>query len=728
MQRILAIIPTYNERENIAELIARLHALYGERVEILVVDDSSPDGTAEVVRQMQEQFPHVHLLTRPHKSGIAGAYLEAFTHAQENGYDIVVQMDADFSHDPAHIQDMIDQLEAHDVVIGSRYVDGGGVQDWPWHRRMISRLGSWYARMVLQKPIRDFTGGFTAWRTHVFTTIGLNRIRSRGYSFQIEMKYRAASHGHRITEVPITFADRTQGKSKMSKRIVFEAIWRLWMIRGRRVAEQISRCVRERPIRCWYLLVLILLAGFVSFWNLGAGAIENWDEGIYAIVSHEMLEQPSLTLQLHGQPWFEKPPLGFWIEAGSMALFGVTEFAVRLPSAIYFFISILLIYFLGKALFDEHIAFVSAILTAITPAMLHEHMARTGDLDTGLLLLTVAALYFLVKAVGQHRPGMLIASGAMVGLLVMLRGTPAVFVLLIGLVYFIVTGAWRAFAFKVYGYTILVLLGIALPWHIHQLWVHGQQFWNVYVMEHFLSRISMPIQTHGGPWYFYVEYFWDRQGIIFSVLVIVALLYALYRLWTAKRHTLWLPLIWMIVIIVPLMIMQTKLHWYAITLIPPMMYVVAYTVVDFVRRGWNERHWWQRSAATLSLAAVLYSGGMFVAHTYQYVLQSNTSSIQQLALSLPSDAQQVVVHGVQQWYRGYILPESTWYFQYQHDVEPILVGPTNLNHYVVRSQYQYFVTDQDHLQDLEGAANGRYRFVEFTRHEDMAIYKKESHN
>lgn len=230
--RQLVIIPTYNERENIAMIVPEVLRLTPSEVEVLVVDDNSPDGTAEVVRSLQSQGLRVHLLLRTKKEGLGRAYLAGFRWGLENNFDTLVEMDADFSHRPVDLVKILEATKTQDFVVGSRYVQGGGTVNWGLLRKLISRGGSLYSRLILGFPLRDWTGGFNAWNRRVLEKMGLENVQSNGYSFQIELKYRALSLGFKGSEVPILFEDRRVGQSKMSLKIVLEAFYRVWLIRN----------------------------------------------------------------------------------------------------------------------------------------------------------------------------------------------------------------------------------------------------------------------------------------------------------------------------------------------------------------------------------------------------------------------------------------------------------------------------------------------------------------
>jgi dolichol-phosphate mannosyltransferase len=231
IERALVIVPTYNECENIARLIERVLS-QDPRLEILVVDDGSPDGTAGIVQGIMGRDPRVHILCRPKKMGLGTAYIAGFRWALEQGYDCVFEMDADFSHDPNHLPEFLSAVRDADLVLGSRYRDGKvTVVNWPISRLLLSYFANVYARFVTGLNVWDATGGFKCFRRSVLEAIDLSQVKSNGYAFQIEMSFRASKRGFRIVEIPIVFVDRTEGQSKMSKSIVREAIWMVWRLR-----------------------------------------------------------------------------------------------------------------------------------------------------------------------------------------------------------------------------------------------------------------------------------------------------------------------------------------------------------------------------------------------------------------------------------------------------------------------------------------------------------------
>ena len=230
-ERALVIVPTYNERQNIEKLVESVLA-QDRRLEILVVDDGSPDGTGKLVDEIAARNPRVHAHHRPRKMGLGTAYIAGFRWALERKYDLVFEMDADFSHDPNHLPQFLEAARDADLVLGSRYRHGKvTVVNWPIARLILSYSANIYARAVTGMPLYDATGGFKCFRREVLESIDLNDVRSNGYAFQIEMSFRAWRRGFRIVEIPIVFVDRTEGESKMSKKIIREAVWMVWRLR-----------------------------------------------------------------------------------------------------------------------------------------------------------------------------------------------------------------------------------------------------------------------------------------------------------------------------------------------------------------------------------------------------------------------------------------------------------------------------------------------------------------
>ncbi len=228
--KALVIIPTYKERENLVPLLKQIFS-QGLPLEVLIVDDNSPDGTGAVADQIAAADPRVHVMHRPGKMGLGSAYVAGFRYALERDYDAAFEMDADFSHNPESLPEFLRELESADLVVGSRYLHGVTVVNWPLKRLILSYGANVYSRVITGLPLKDVTGGFKCFRRQVLEALDLSRVRSDGYGFQIEINYKAWRKGFRIKEIPIMFVDRRAGESKMNRKIVWEAAWMVWRLR-----------------------------------------------------------------------------------------------------------------------------------------------------------------------------------------------------------------------------------------------------------------------------------------------------------------------------------------------------------------------------------------------------------------------------------------------------------------------------------------------------------------
>jgi dolichol-phosphate mannosyltransferase len=230
IERALVVVPTYNERVNLPLIVPQI-LQQDIRIEVLVVDDNSPDGTGRMADEMAAAEPRIHVMHRPGKEGLGKAYIAGFKWALERDYDYIFEMDADFSHDPKYLPEFLQSIERADLVVGSRYRSGVNVINWPIYRLLLSLGANEYARRITGLPLTDSTGGFKCFRRRVLESIDFSKVKSNGYSFQIEMSFRAWKQGFRVVEIPIVFTDRVEGQSKMNKRIVREAIWMVWWLR-----------------------------------------------------------------------------------------------------------------------------------------------------------------------------------------------------------------------------------------------------------------------------------------------------------------------------------------------------------------------------------------------------------------------------------------------------------------------------------------------------------------
>ena len=230
VNKAVVVIPTYNEAENVEPLAAEIRRIVPE-IHILFVDDNSPDGTGALIKRLMDRDDRIHLLERPQKNGLGRAYIDGFTVALEKGFEFIFEMDADFSHDPKELPNFLKEMENYDLVIGSRYIKGVNVINWPLKRLLLSYYANVYTRVITGIPIRDCTGGYKCFRREVLEAIDFRKIKSNGYAFQIELNYKVWKKGFRIKEIPIIFFDRVHGESKLSKKIMWEAVFLVWKLR-----------------------------------------------------------------------------------------------------------------------------------------------------------------------------------------------------------------------------------------------------------------------------------------------------------------------------------------------------------------------------------------------------------------------------------------------------------------------------------------------------------------
>ena len=230
MEKALVVIPTYNEKENIEKIVSQVLE-QDRRLETLIVDDNSPDGTGEIADRLASENPRIHVMHRKGKLGLGSAYRDGFKYSVKQGYDLTFEMDADFSHDPKYLPAFLEAAKENDLVLGSRYVSGINVVNWPMTRLLLSYGASFYTRVITGLPVKDPTGGFKCFRREVLEALDIDRVQSDGYSFQIEVSFKVWRKGFKIKEIPIIFVDRHSGTSKMSNKIVFEAVWMVWWLK-----------------------------------------------------------------------------------------------------------------------------------------------------------------------------------------------------------------------------------------------------------------------------------------------------------------------------------------------------------------------------------------------------------------------------------------------------------------------------------------------------------------
>lgn len=473
---------------------------------------------------------------------------------------------------------------------------------------------------------------------------------------------------------------------------------------------------------CFLLFFIVAVAAFFVFYNLSSKSLQSWDEGIYALVSYESLQNKSLTLQLLGEPWFEKPPLGFWIEALSIKMFGFRELAFRLPSALYLFSSIILVYFLGKELFNSYIGFLSSLLTITSPLLLRHHMGRSGDLDTALLLMTVLAFYFLILS--RKNKGWFYLSAVAAGLGIMMRGSSGLFIIIISALFLLFSGEDKKIKIRQYIFYSCILALIVLPWHCHQLVVHGSNFYQVYIGDHFFSRIRAPLHNHSGPWSYYFLDMYKQLGL-FAVIILISFCYAFYRYLQTRKKELLFLLFWIIITLVPLLLMKTKLYWYMITAIPALMYLVSFSLFDLYKQTKNSPV--RKVVAGAGFVLVTGYTLFFSYLSVVYILNTEKDDAERIAIDIYEEVgneEPLVIYNVLNWYGGRMLPHAIYYFNHIYKFDTYHIGTANLEYYIAGEEFTYFITDNEGRGWLAGVDPVNYSFEEVSSAGSFLLLKK----
>jgi len=469
--------------------------------------------------------------------------------------------------------------------------------------------------------------------------------------------------------------------------------------------------------------ILLLVSVFIFFYDLGGAPLQDWDEGIYANISAEMVESGSwMKMTLMGEPWLEKPLLPFWLDALSFKMFGFTELALRFFSALTAIGCVLLIFGLGRRLFSWYVGFWAGLLFAASPLFLDYHMARTGDHDVLFLFWFLLAIYFFVRS--WHKNGKwLIFSGIAAGFAIFTRGQLGLFAILIPFATYIlflikarvrkerspVEYPWWAW----FGWLASWMI-VGGWWHVYAYFVYGQQFIDVYIIEQFFSRIAGPLQGHSGPWWFYVQYLWDTTPFVSVAACLMVILWvcrycaALISPKKIKRirftPAIMLLLVWVVLFGFALIMMETKLHWYVLGLVPA-LYLIAFSALK--HKGAP------RAFATIGIVALLVFYGYQLPHRDEI----QPHAIKQVAKNLQSNeliGQSVILYNTEQWNFGRTLPSAYWYLKYVGNVEPVSIGKENLEYYLAKLEYAHWIVEKDSMSDLEN-------YKEFDFFEKMPI-------
>jgi|GEM_PF-2665923 len=533
----------------------------------------------------------------------------------------------------------------------------------------------------------------------------------------------------------------------------------------------------------WYPLIVLAVGGWCFLFNLGGAGLRDWDEGIYALISQETAASPSWTLHLNGAPWPEKPPLGFWLEAVSIKLFGFSESAIRWPAGLCLVASLGLIYAIASRLFNRHVGLIAAVVTLISPAFFYDHMTRTGDLEALYLLTALLSIYWLIKS--KDQPFFFIWSGLAAGLCLMSRGFSALLVVAVGAIYWRLSGRWRGWPMKYYLGYAGIFLAVVLPWHIGQLLTRGQEFWRVYFAEQLFSRFTEVIQNHVGPWHYYLDYLnyanWGWQPLVWLALLYVGL--RLPRRAFADWRWLWW---WPIIILVFLSALVTKLRWYSIVALPALMMMATAWLAHLIKErrswatalwaaladwwllavwfnqidvfnifkfdqtrrwrfvilavglaltlwlfwSWRDKKWrWRLAPLCLLLAMAIGVNLLYARRVYRIVTASPTVASQVAARVLTeqtSRGEKIGVYQTLDWYNGWWLPQAEYYLARRGGFELKRLATANQ---AIGGDFNFYLTSAAGFRDLQQAAAGRYQLVRLvneplTASERLILMKK----
>lgn len=453
----------------------------------------------------------------------------------------------------------------------------------------------------------------------------------------------------------------------------------------------------------------------VFFVNLGRSSIVDWDEGIYALISYDQARNFSLTLKLNQELWYEKPPLGFWLEALFIKLGGFNEITIRLFSSLCLTAAMFFIYFIGKRLYNQFFGLAITTLTILSPSLLHQHFARSGDLDAALLFGTVAVVLCLLKFQDKKiffHLAILIASFT-----VMVRGVSGLLIFPLILLYLLFEKRYKKL--KLIDWLIGILIGVIviLPWHIYHL-IKSPNFWSIYFSEQFFSRVTTPLQGHSGPWYFYFQYFYLtlKWGIIFPL---IGFGWYLYRWFKYKDLKQVIGVIWLLVFLIPLMIMKTKLNWYVMPLIP----VVSLFTIDLFYQLIKYKLWIILSIASLMIIMLMF---LYIKEDYNFVFNPKIAPISVLAERLRQiepTGTKVVVYNEFGWYKGWLRPQADLYLNYFNSNKSYLIDDANREHYIA-GDYDYFITNSSGLDKLNEVTNNNFGFELIAACDNILLLKK----
>lgn len=441
-----------------------------------------------------------------------------------------------------------------------------------------------------------------------------------------------------------------------------------------------------------YPLIILVCAIVLAFFVYDKGSIKNWDEGIYALISYELVQNPTITPQLNGTDWFEKPPLGFWFEAAGIKIFGFNEFGIRFASSLFFVLALIVLYFLAKDIVaSEFWATLATLFFMLSPIMFTQHLGRGANFEMPFLFFSLLTLWLFRLSYKNER--YILGAGVSTGLAFMCRGTIGLLLILT-----IIIGAflwYKLLKLKLPRRWWLYFLSVGiiiLPWHIYELTIHKSEFWNIYFFGQFVDRITTPIQGHAGTWRYYLDFLLvkDRLGLyIVGLGVILVIWSAIYQ---KSKESLFLSA-WLIAFIIPMLLMNTKLYWYLIAVLPAFSISIFY----WLKYSFNNSRW--RLLGTIITIILIFWLIKSTAIIIKYARQPNYDPVHRVADYLSTqNIHNLTFYKTQQWYNGWILPQSKYYFEYKNNIRTISVNNNLLPEQILATEY--VLTTEEFIPEL----------------------------
>ena len=445
--------------------------------------------------------------------------------------------------------------------------------------------------------------------------------------------------------------------------------------------------------KCWPIVILVLLAGFLLFYNLGGDSLKDWDEGIYTQIYKETLAHPSLTLHFYNEAWFEKPPLGFWLGGLAMGILGNSELAIRFLPTLFSFLAVITLYFIGKELFDKKVGFLAGLLLVVSPAFLYDHISRRGDLEGGYLFLFLLSIYFFVCSFKQ--PKKIIWAAILAALAFMFRGAIAFLLPVIMFTYILLTNSWRHYR-SYYLKIIILYLLIILPWHIYEYLLYRQDFIQVYVLKQLFARVNMDFESHAYPWNHYLKFLTWKMGWYLILPAISFLLSIIFYLKKRNRNDLFLA-IWLFLAIVPITLMTTKLYWYVIPALPVIALLSVAPGLEILKN--------KKILTAIFYGLILIFTINFLRLDVRQISRPGKDSIDLIAQDLaklePSTKVNLLVYQTGLMAKGHLEPQPNYYLNIKHPAWKTITAISLVDeNFCQTNNIKYIITSDQGLKEI----------------------------